>query len=356
MGSCVGRGDSWLGCCVGRGGRWLGCCDVLLCAIGKWEIAPTDLTFLEELGSGQFGVVQLGYWQNQCCVAIKTIREGAMSEEDFIEEAQVMMKLSHPKLVQLFGVCTQTSPICLVFEHLEHGSLSEYLGQNRGTFNTGSLLGMCQDTCQGMEYLERNQFLHRDLAARNCLVGESLVVKVSDFGMTRFVLDDQYTSSSGTKFPVRWSAPEVFRYFKFSSKSDVWSFGVLMWEIFTLGGSPYPGIPVEELFKLLKEGHRMDKPANCTNDLYMMMRDCWHAIPAQRPTFKQLVEDLDRILTLSSNEEYLDLSAPLEQYSPSYPDTRSSCSSGDDSVFTDPMPNEPCLPKYQQHMNGTVKT
>ncbi|XP_031410400.1 fibroblast growth factor receptor 2-like [Meleagris gallopavo] len=129
-----------------------------------------------------------------------------------------------------------------------------------------------------------------------------------------------------------------------------------MWEIFTLGGSPYPGIPVEELFKLLKEGHRMDKPANCTNELYMMMRDCWQAVPSQRPTFKQLVEDLDRILILTTNEEYLDLSGPLEQYSPSYPDTRSSCSSGDDSVFSpDPMPYEPCLPKYQ-HMNGSVKT
>ena len=100
----------------------------------------------------------------------------------------------------------------------------------------------------------------------------------------------------------------------------------------------------------------MDKPTNCTNELYMMMRDCWHAVPSQRPTFKQLVEDLDRILTLTTNEEYLDLTQPLEQYSPSYPDTRSSCSSGDDSVFSpDPMPYEPCLPQYP-HINGSVKT
>uniref|UniRef100_A0A4W3HC28 Tyrosine-protein kinase n=1 Tax=Callorhinchus milii TaxID=7868 RepID=A0A4W3HC28_CALMI len=259
---------------------------------GKWEIAPTDLTFLEELGSGQFGVVQLGYWQNQCCVAIKTIREGAMSEEDFIEEAQVMMKLSHPKLVQLFGVCTQTSPICLVFEHLEHGSLSEYLGQNRGTFNTGSLLGMCQDTCQGMEYLERNQFLHRDLAARNCLVGESLVVKVSDFGMTRFVLDDQYTSSSGTKFPVRWSAPEVFRYFKFSSKSDVWSFGVLMWEIFSEGKMPYENRLNSEVVTEIAAGLRLLKPRLALDSLYNMMVQCWCEKPEDRPSFFQLQDEL----------------------------------------------------------------
>ncbi|KAM7326160.1 hypothetical protein ACRRTK_014638 [Alexandromys fortis] len=119
-----------------------------------------------------------------------------------------------------------------------------------------------------------------------------------------------------------------------SSLPCSWSFGVLLWEIFTLGGSPYPGIPVEELFKLLKEGHRMDKPANCTHDLYMIMRECWHAVPSQRPTFKQLVEDLDRILTVTSTDEYLDLSVPFEQYSPGGQDTPSSSSSGDDSVFT----------------------
>ncbi|KAF6084040.1 fibroblast growth factor receptor 1 [Phyllostomus discolor] len=137
-----------------------------------------------------------------------------------------------------------------------------------------------------------------------------------------------------------------------------WSFGVLLWEIFTLGGSPYPGVPVEELFKLLKEGHRMDKPSNCTNELYMMMRDCWHAVPSQRPTFKQLVEDLDRIVALTSNQEYLDLSMPLDQYSPSFPDTRSStCSSGEDSVFShEPLPEEPCLPRHPAQLaNGGLK-
>ncbi|CDQ60895.1 unnamed protein product [Oncorhynchus mykiss] len=158
------------------------------------------------------------------------------------------------------------------------------------------------------------------------------------------------------RLPVKWMAPEALFDRVYTHQSDVWSFGVLMWEIFTLGGSPYPGIPVEELFKLLKEGHRMDKPGNCTNELYMMMKDCWHAISSHRPTFKQLVEDLDRILTLATNEEYLDLCAPAEQYSPSFQDTHSSCSSGDDSVFShDPLPDQPCLPKYQ-HINGGIKT
>uniref|UniRef100_A0A8C2MB32 Fibroblast growth factor receptor n=1 Tax=Cricetulus griseus TaxID=10029 RepID=A0A8C2MB32_CRIGR len=208
-----------------------------------------------------------------------------------------------------------------------------------------------------LSLLSRLQCIHRDLAARNVLVTENNVMKIADFGLARDINNiDYYKKTTNGRLPVKWMAPEALFDRVYTHQSDVWSFGVLMWEIFTLGGSPYPGIPVEELFKLLKEGHRMDKPANCTNELYMMMRDCWHAVPSQRPTFKQLVEDLDRILTLTTNEEYLDLTQPLEQYSPSYPDTRSSCSSGDDSVFSpDPMPYEPCLPQYP-HINGSVKT
>ncbi|KAG7218091.1 hypothetical protein INR49_020600 [Caranx melampygus] len=111
-------------------------------------------------------------------------------------------------------------------------------------------------------------------------------------------------------------APEALFDRIYTHQSDVWSFGVLLWEIFTLGGSPYPGVPVEELFKLLKEGHRMEKPSACTQELYLMMRDCWHAVPSRRPTFQQLVEDLDRTLSLMANQEYLDLAVPLVQYSP----------------------------------------
>ncbi|XP_041121890.1 tyrosine-protein kinase Tec-like isoform X3 [Polyodon spathula] len=190
----------------------------------KWEINPSDLTFMKELGCGQYGVVRLGKWRAQHKVAIKAIREGAMYEEDFIEEAKVMMKLSHPKLVQLYGVCTQQKPIYIVTEFMEHGCLLNYIRQRRGNLSQGTLISICQDVSEGMQCLEQNGFIHRDLAARNCLVNDSLVVKVSDFGMTRYVLDDQYTSSSGAKFPVKWSPPEVFNFCKYSSKSDVWSF------------------------------------------------------------------------------------------------------------------------------------
>uniref|UniRef100_H3A0Q8 Tyrosine-protein kinase n=1 Tax=Latimeria chalumnae TaxID=7897 RepID=H3A0Q8_LATCH len=251
----------------------------------KWEIHPSELTLMKEVGSGQFGVVRLGKWRALCKVAVKAINEGAMSEEDFIEEAKIMMRLSHPKLVQLYGVCTQHRPIYIVTEFLEHGCLLNYLRQRRGRFTKEMLLSICQDVCEGMEYLEKNGFIHRDLAARNCLVSDTHVVKVSDFGMTRYVLDDQYTSSSGAKFPVKWSPPEVFHFNKYSSKSDVWSFGVLMWEVFTEGKMPFENKSNPEVVAEISQGYRLYRPHMAMSNVYKVMYSCWHEKPEGRPSF-----------------------------------------------------------------------
>ncbi|KAB5546768.1 hypothetical protein PHYPO_G00075740 [Pangasianodon hypophthalmus] len=256
----------------------------------KWEINPCELTFMKELGSGQVGVVRLGKWRAQHKVAIKAIREGAMSEEDFIEEAKVMMSLSHPKLVQLYGVCTQQRPIYLVTEFMELGCLLNYIRQRRGSFSPQSLLSICHDVSQGMEYLEANRFLHRDLAARNCLVSDSHVVKVSDFGMARYVLDDQYLSSSGAKFPVKWSPPEVFNFCRYSSKSDVWSFGVLMWEVFTEGKMPFENNLNHEVVTMVMQGHRLYRPKKAALRIYEIMQQCWQERPEERPSFRQISE------------------------------------------------------------------
>uniref|UniRef100_A0AAX7SMJ2 Tyrosine-protein kinase n=1 Tax=Astatotilapia calliptera TaxID=8154 RepID=A0AAX7SMJ2_ASTCA len=259
----------------------------------KWEIDPNELTFMKELGCGQFGVVRLGKWRAQHKVAIKALKEGAMYEEDFIEEAKVMMKLSHPKLVQLYGVCSQQRPIYIVTEFMEQGCLLNYLRQRRGSFNQGCLLSICLDVCEGMAHLEANGFIHRDLAARNCLVNDSLVVKVSDFGMTRYVLDDQYTSSSGAKFPVKWSPPEVFNFCKYSSKSDVWSYGVLMWEVFTEGRMPFEQSPNHEVVTLVTQGHRLYRPKMAKPAIYDTMQMCWYEYtvcpPLDSPLLQQAV-------------------------------------------------------------------
>ncbi|XP_056465868.1 fibroblast growth factor receptor 2-like [Gadus chalcogrammus] len=367
------------------------------------ESAPPKLTLGKPLGEGCFGQVvmaeALGIDKDKAkeavTVAVKMLKgrlclvcgrrgnvcyhnaflNDATEKDlsDLVSEMEMMKMIGkHKNIINLLGACTQEGALYVIVEYASKGNLREYLRARRPpgmeysyditrvsdeqlTFK--DLVSCTYQVARGMEYLASQKCIHRDLAARNVLVTESNFMKIADFGLARDVHNiDYYKKTTNGRLPVKWMAPEALFDRVYTHQSDVWSFGVLMWEIFTLGGSPYPGIPVEELFKLLKEGHRMDKPGNCTNELYMMMKDCWHAISSHRPTFKQLVEDLDRILTLNTNEEYLDLCAPAEQYSPSFPDTRSSCSSGDDSVFShDPLPEEPCIPKYK-HTNGGVTT
>ncbi|XP_029444023.1 tyrosine-protein kinase TXK-like [Rhinatrema bivittatum] len=261
----------------------------------KWEIHPSELTFMKELGSGQFGVVHLGKWRTVVKVAIKAINEGAMSEDDFIEEAKVMMKLSHPKLVQLYGVCIKEKPLFIVTEFMVNGCLLTYLQQRKGRLRKGSLLSICQDVCEGMEYLERNGFIHRDLAARNCLVNEMQIVKISDFGMTRYVQDDEYISSLGTKFPIKWSPPEVFHFRKYSSKSDVWSFGVLMWEVFTEGKMPFERRSNSEVVEEISKGFRLYRPYQASQAVFEVMYSCWHEKPEGRPSFAALRQTITDI-------------------------------------------------------------
>ncbi|XP_048270039.1 tyrosine-protein kinase Btk29A isoform X1 [Bombus terrestris] len=260
----------------------------------KWEIDPAELHLLEELGSGQFGVVRRGKWRGSIDVAVKMMKEGTMSEDDFIEEAKVMTKLQHQNLVQLYGVCSKDRPIYIVTEYMRHGSLLNYLRRHETTLgvNVGLLLDMCIQVCKGMAYLERHNYIHRDLAARNCLVGSENVVKVADFGLARYVLDDQYTSSGGTKFPIKWAPPEVLNYTRFSSKSDVWAYGVLMWEVFTCGKMPYGRLKNTEVVERVQRGIILEKPKACFKEVYEVMRKCWAHCPEVRPSFRVLKEQL----------------------------------------------------------------
>ncbi|XP_041440967.1 fibroblast growth factor receptor 1 L homeolog isoform X2 [Xenopus laevis] len=347
----------------------------------RWEVARDRLILGKPLGEGCFGQVvmaeAIGLDKEKpnrvTKVALKMLKSDANEKDlsDLISEMEMMKMIGkHKNIINLLGACTQDGPLYVIVEYASKGNLREYLRARRPPgmeycynpmcapdqlLSFKDLVSCAYQVARGMEYLASKKCIHRDLAARNVLVTEDNVMKIADFGLARDIHHiDYYKKTTNGRLPVKWMAPEALFDRIYTHQSDVWSFGVLLWEIFTLGGSPYPGVPMEELFKLLKEGHRMDKPTNCTNELYMMMKDCWHAMPSQRPTFNQLVEDLDRILALSSNQEYLDLSMPVNQYSPCFPDTRSStCSSGEDSVFShDPLPDEPCLPKYS---NGGLK-
>ncbi|XP_043826688.1 fibroblast growth factor receptor 3 isoform X7 [Dromiciops gliroides] len=349
----------------------------------KWELCRSRLTLGKPLGEGCFGQVvmaeAIGIDKDKpnkpVTVAVKMLKDDATDKDlsDLVSEMEMMKMIGkHKNIINLLGACTQDGPLYVLVEYASKGNLREYLRARRPpgmdySFDTcklpeeqltfKDLVSCAYQVARGMEYLASQKCIHRDLAARNVLVTEDSVMKIADFGLARDVHNiDYYKKTTNGRLPVKWMAPEALFDRVYTHQSDVWSFGVLLWEIFTLGGSPYPGIPVEELFKLLKEGHRMDKPANCTHDLYMIMRECWHAVPSQRPTFKQLVEDLDRVLTVTSTDEYLDLSVPFEQYSPTCQDSHSTCSSGDDSVFAhDLLPEEPCLPKAPK-CNGALRT
>ncbi|XP_066134874.1 fibroblast growth factor receptor 3 isoform X2 [Saccopteryx bilineata] len=344
----------------------------------KWELPRARLTLGKPLGEGCFGQVvmaeAIGIDKDRATkpvtVAVKMLKDDATDKDlsDLVSEMEMMKMIGkHKNIINLLGACTQGGPLYVLVEYAAKGNLREYLRARRppGTdysFDTcklpeeqltfKDLVSCAYQVARGMEYLASQKCIHRDLAARNVLVTEDKVMKIADFGLARDVHNlDYYKKTTNGRLPVKWMAPEALFDRVYTHQSDVWSFGVLLWEIFTLGGSPYPGIPVEELFKLLKEGHRMDKPANCTHDLYMIMRECWHAVPSQRPTFKQLVEDLDRILTVTSTDEYLDLSVPFEQYSPGGQDTPSSSSSGDDSVFAHDL-----LPPAPPSSSGSLQT
>uniref|UniRef100_A0A4W4EDX6 Tyrosine-protein kinase n=1 Tax=Electrophorus electricus TaxID=8005 RepID=A0A4W4EDX6_ELEEL len=253
-------------------------------AQGEWELRRDDVRLGKELGSGQFGVVQLGVWKEQQQVAIKMMKEGCMSSEDFKEEAQVMMKLQHPKLVKLYGVCTDCFPIYIVTEFMSNGCLLDYLRRRGKEARASTLLHMCVDVCEAMAYLEDQQFIHRDLVRTHTQTHAPLKV---------YVLDDQYTSSAGTKFPVKWSAPEVLYYTRFSTKSDVWAFGVLMWEVYSLGKQPYEQYDNIHIAEKLMQGHRLYRPQQATESIYRVMKACWHELPEERPNFHQLLSDLN---------------------------------------------------------------
>lgn len=260
----------------------------------KWEIEPSELALGEELGSGTFGVVRRAKWRGSIDVAVKMMKEGTMSEDDFIDEAKVMTMLQHQNLVQLYGVCSKNRPIFIVTEYMKYGSLHSYLRKNDATLiaNIELLLHMCIQVCKGMAYLERHNYIHRDLAARNCLVGAEMNVKVADFGLARYVLDDQYTSSGGAKFPIKWASPEVLNFTRFSSKSDVWAFGVLMWEVFTCGKMPYGRMKNAEVVETVQRGNCLERPKYCAKDVYEVMQNCWRYKTEERPSFWEIREVL----------------------------------------------------------------
>nr|XP_061796099.1 proto-oncogene tyrosine-protein kinase Src-like isoform X1 [Nerophis lumbriciformis] len=268
-----------------------------------WEIPRESLRLDLKLGQGCFGEVWMGTWNGTTRVAIKTLKPGTMSPEAFLQEAQVMKKLRHEKLVQLYAVVSE-EPIYIVTEYMSQGSLLDFLkGEAGKMLRLPQLVDMAAQIAAGMAYVERMNYVHRDLRAANILVGDNLVCKVADFGLARLIEDNEYTARQGAKFPIKWTAPEAALYGRFTIKSDVWSFGVLLTELATKGRVPYPGMVNREVLDQVERGYRMPCPSECPGSLHELMLSCWRKDPEERPTFEYLQGFLEDYFT-STEPQY----------------------------------------------------
>ncbi|KAK2895841.1 tyrosine-protein kinase yes isoform X1 [Channa argus] len=262
-----------------------------------WEIPRESLRLEVKLGQGCFGEVWMGTWNGTTKVAIKTLKPGTMSPEAFLQEAQIMKKLRHDKLVPLYAVVSE-EPIYIVTEFMDKGSLLDFLKEGDGKYlKLPQLVDMASQIADGMAFIERMNYIHRDLRAANILVADNLVCKIADFGLARLIEDNEYTARQGAKFPIKWTAPEAALYGRFTIKSDVWSFGILLTELVTKGRVPYPGMVNREVLEQVERGYRMPCPQGCPESLHEMMRQCWKKEPDERPTFEYIQSFLEDYFT-----------------------------------------------------------
>uniref|UniRef100_A0A8C1SGS9 Ephrin type-A receptor 7 n=1 Tax=Cyprinus carpio TaxID=7962 RepID=A0A8C1SGS9_CYPCA len=331
------------------------------------EIEASRIKIEKIIGSGEFGEVCYGRMKlpgkRDIPVALKTLKAGYTEKQrrDFLGEASIMAQFDHPNVIHLEGVVTRSKPVMIITEYMENGSLDSFLRvckhfcvcshislkfcfaslnlpvkrsytsqislphlvfipskqRHDGQFTIIQLVGILRGIAAGMTYLADLGYVHRDLAARNVLVNSNLVCKISDFGLSRVLEDDPdaaYTTSGG-KIPIRWTAPEAIAYRKFSSSSDVWSYGVVMWEVMSYGERPYWNLTNRDVIKSVEEGYRLPAPMGCPGALHTLMLDCWQKDRNERPKFCQIITVLDKLIrnptNLKSVETLCRLNSPL---------------------------------------------
>ncbi|XP_075595037.1 tyrosine-protein kinase Fer-like isoform X3 [Balearica regulorum gibbericeps] len=263
----------------------------------KWALSHEDVTLGELLGKGNFGEVYKGTLKDKTSVAVKTCKEDLPQEMKikFLSEARILKQYDHPNIVKLIGVCTQRQPIYIVMELISGGDFLSFLRKKKDELKTKQLVKFSLDAASGMAYLESKNCIHRDLAARNCLVDENNILKISDFGMSRQEDDGVYSSSGLKQIPIKWTAPEALNYGRYTSESDVWSFGILLWETFSLGVCPYPGMMNQQAREQVEKGYRMSAPQKCPEEIYTIMQRCWAYKPENRPKFSEIQKELSSI-------------------------------------------------------------
>uniref|UniRef100_A0A8C4ST18 receptor protein-tyrosine kinase n=1 Tax=Erpetoichthys calabaricus TaxID=27687 RepID=A0A8C4ST18_ERPCA len=291
------------------------------------EYPRNNIEYVRDIGEGAFGRVfqarapGLLVYEPFTMVAVKMLKEEASADmqADFQREAALMAEFDHPNIVKLLGVCAVGKPMCLLFEYMAHGDLNEYLrrrspGQmhilsqcnlsrkslisesESGSLTCVDQLYISKQVAAGMAYLSERKFVHRDLATRNCLVSENLVVKIADFGLSRNIYSaDYYKANENDAIPIRWMPPESIFYNRYTTESDVWAYGVVLWEIFSFGLQPYYGMAHEEVIYYVRDGNILSCPEHCPLELYNLMRLCWSSHPTDRPSFASIHRILERM-------------------------------------------------------------
>lgn len=288
----------------------------------KLEYPRNNIIYIKDLGQGAFGRVfqarapGLMSGEEFTVVAVKMLKDDASQDlqVDFEREAMLLAEFDHPNIVKLLGVCALGRPMCLLFEFMDRGDLNEFLRscspynilQPKQDFKTiqnmkidlnlGDLITIAQQISSGMVYLSERKFVHRDLATRNCLIDDSMVVKIADFGLShKIYLQDYYKGDEHDAIPIRWMPLESILYNKYTLESDVWAFGVCLWEIFSFALQPYYGMTHEEVVKFIKDGNMLQCPDNTPLALYNLMRKCWNKKPQDRPNFGHIFQAFEQI-------------------------------------------------------------
>ncbi|XP_049752838.1 muscle, skeletal receptor tyrosine-protein kinase isoform X2 [Elephas maximus indicus] len=290
------------------------------------EYPRNNIEYVRDIGEGAFGRVfqarapGLLPYEPYTMVAVKMLKEEASADmqADFQREAALMAEFDNPNIVKLLGVCAVGKPMCLLFEYMAYGDLNEFLrsmsphtvctlshsdlsvaqvsSPRPPPLSCAEQLCIARQVASGMAYLSERKFVHRDLATRNCLVGENMVVKIADFGLSRNIYSaDYYKANENDAIPIRWMPPESIFYNRYTTESDVWAYGVVLWEIFSYGLQPYYGMAHEEVIYYVRDGNILSCPENCPLELYNLMRLCWSKLPADRPSFTSIHRILERM-------------------------------------------------------------
>lgn len=282
----------------------------------KLEYPRNNIIYVKDIGQGAFGRVfqakapGLMPGEDVTLVAVKMLKEDAGNDlqKDFEREACLLSEYDHPNIIRLLGVCAVGRPMCLLFEFMSNGDLNEFLRscspylpphaihQPGEQLSHPDMLRIAQQIASGMVYLSERKYVHRDLATRNCLIDENMVVKIADFGLShKIYYQDYYKGDEHDAIPIRWMPIESILYNKYTVESDIWAFGVCLWEIFAFALQPYYGLTHEEVIKYIKDGNILNCPENTPLVVYSLMRRCWHRNPCDRPSFSTIYQALEQI-------------------------------------------------------------